>query len=63
MAAVGGVVAEGRAAGDRDALGRPARGGQLGAGLQGALRNEREADALDELGVEAPAGAAWRSAA
>jgi len=53
---VGGVVAEGRAAGERDALTGPARGGQLGTGLQGALRGEREADAFCELGVEAPAG-------
>ncbi len=54
--AVGGGVGESRAAGKRDALGCPARGRQLGARLEGALRDEREADALGELGVEAPAG-------
>jgi len=54
--AVGGVVGERRAAGERDTLGRPARGRELRAWLQGALRDEREHDALDELGSEAPAG-------
>ena len=52
---VGGIGIEGRAALDGHALGDPAGGRQLGGRLQGALRDQGEADALNELSVEAPA--------
>ncbi len=50
---VGGVGVEARAAFHGHPLGDPARGRQLGTGLEGALRDEREADALDGGSVEA----------
>src|SRR5450756_2880531 len=50
---IGGVGVEARAVLDGDALGHPARGGELRARLQGALRDKREADAFHYVSVEA----------
>ena len=53
---VRGVVGEPGAALDRDPLGDPAGGGQLGARLQRPLRDQREHHPLDRVAVQAPPG-------
>src|SRR5450756_2230893 len=49
----GGALVAARAVLDGDALGHPARGDELRARLQGALRDKREADAFHYVSVEA----------
>ena len=53
---VRGVVGEPRAAVDRDPLGHPAGRGQLRAGFQRPLRDQREHHPLHLLAVQAPPG-------